>query len=556
MSPRRSDALEQPEQFRSRNRGHGGAAVRRAVVDPEFVVVLDETGREDDPGDESVPLEGFQGTEDRLRAAGQNAAGILGGGEKRTPEVAADAGAAFVEVKDLEPSLGGKTIRYQATAGTLPLRDAKGKPTAEIFFVAYTEEGGANAASRPVTFVFNGGPGAASVWLHLGALGPRRTVMTDSGVTPPPPPGKVVDNQESWLGFTDLVFIDPVGTGYSRPAKGHKQSEFSGLEEDTRAVADFLRLYATRYRRWGSPKFLVGESYGTTRAANLAGYLQERYGMNLNGVVLISPVLDFRTIRFGGDNDLPYVLFLPSYTATAWYHRRLAPELMKDLDATLRQAEAFASGSYAPALARGSALPVAERNRIAQVYARLTGLGEDFVLRSDLRVSMGRFGKELLRSKRRTVGRLDSRVVGIDRDSAGSRSEYDPAMWVVKGAFSAAFLAYVGGELGYRSDLTYETLGSVGRWKVPEGRYVNVAGSLRGAMTRNPHLKLLVACGHFDLATPFYAADYTLRHLGLDETLQSHVRLRTYEAGHMMYVNAPSRKKLATDAAEFYAWKP
>jgi len=452
--------------------------------------------------------------------------------------------------------LGGTPLRYTATAGTLPLQDAKGATTAEIFFVAYTAVGGTGSAPRPVTFVFNGGPGAASVWLHLGALGPRRVVMTERGVTPPPPPGRVVDNQESWLPFTDLVFIDPVGTGYSRPAKGHKQSEFSGLEEDTRAVADFIRLYATRYRRWGSPKFLVGESYGTTRAENLAGYLQDRYGMNLNGIVLISPVLDFKTIRFGGDNDLPYVLFLPSYTATAWFHKRLAPELQKDLEATLRQAEAFASGSYAPALAQGSALPEGERKRIAQLLARYTGLGEDFVSRSNLRVSMGRFGKELLRSERRTVGRLDSRVVGIDRDAAGSRSEYDPAMPVVKGAFSAAFLAYVAGELGYRSDLSYETLGHVGRWKVPEGRYVNVAGSLRDAMTHNPHLKVLVACGHFDLATPFYAADYTIRHLGLDETLQGHVRLRTYEAGHMMYVNTPSRKKLATDAAAFYAWKP
>jgi len=223
--------------------------------------------------------------------------------------------------------LGGKPLHYTATAGTLPLKDAKGATTAEIFFVAYAAKGGGGPASRPVTFVFNGGPGAASVWLHLGALGPRRVVMTELGLTPPPPPGRVVDNQESWLAFTDLVFIDPVGTGYSRPAKGHKQSEFSGLEEDTRAVADFIRLYTTRYDRWGSPKFLAGESYGTTRAANLAAYLQDRYGMNLNGIVLISPVLDFKTIRFGGDNDLPYVLFLPSYTATAWFHKRLAPEL-------------------------------------------------------------------------------------------------------------------------------------------------------------------------------------------------------------------------------------
>ena len=380
--------------------------------------------------------------------------------------------------------------------------------------------------------------------------------MTDEGHALPPP-GRCVDNAESWLGFTDLVFIDPVGTGYSRPAKGTKQSEFSGLSEDTESVGEFIRLWTARNGRWASPKYLCGESYGTTRAANLANHLQGRYGMYLNGVVLVSTVLNFGTIRYDTGNDLPYALFLPAYTATAWYHRRLEPELQADLGKALAAAERFALEDYLVALAKGASLPEAERARVAKEVARLTGLDEAFVDRAELRVSMGRFAKELLREDRRTVGRLDSRFLGVDRDSAGDSYEYDASMAAIDGPFSAAMKDYVRTELKFESDLVYETLsGRVGRWRYPEGRYPDVTESLRRAMTRNPHLKVLVCSGLYDLATPYFAADYTVNHLGLPPQLRRHLRVRTYEAGHMMYIHAPSRRAFTADAASFYAWDP
>jgi carboxypeptidase C (cathepsin A) len=454
-------------------------------------------------------------------------------------------------VTEHERTIGGALLAYRATAGRMPLLDDAGKPRAHVFFVAY-EMKGADAAKRPVTFVFNGGPGSPSLWLHLGTVGPKRVTMSDEGMAPVPP-GRFVVNDETWLDLTDLVFIDPVGTGYSRPAKGHKQSEFSGLSEDTESVGEFIRIWTTRHGRWGSPKYLAGESYGTTRAASLASHLQERHGMYLNGLVLVSTVLDFQTIRFGAGNDLPYALYLPAYTATAWYHGALGDELQEDLQATLRRAEAFAMNRYWLALAKGDALPDDERKAVAQEVALLTGLDAAFVLRSDLRISQGRFCKELLRAKGRTVGRLDSRYKGIDRDESGAHTEHDPSMSEIVGPFTAAVLDYLRAELRYESDLKYESLsGSVGHWRMPEGRYATVADSLREAMTKNPHLRVFVASGYYDLATPYSAADYTIRHLGLDATLRDHVAVRYYEAGHMMYVHTESRRKLKSDLTPFF----
>jgi len=451
-------------------------------------------------------------------------------------------------------TLRGVELRYRATAGTIALKDDKDEPTAEVFHVAYEKAGVADPAQRPITFVFNGGPGAASVWLHLGAVGPRRVRMDDEG-KPLPPPGRVVDNAETWLEFTDLVFIDPVGTGYSRPLGKHKQEEFSGLNEDTASVGEFIRLFTTQHGRWASPKFLAGESYGTTRAANLADHLQDRFGMYLNGIVLVSAVLDFSTLRGGRDSDLPHVLFLPTFTATAFYHGRLDGELTaKGLRPLLAEVEEFATTRYLVALARGDALPAEERAAIAARLARYTGLDPAYVERSDLRIPMGRFNKELLRDRRRTVGRLDSRIEGIDRDAAGGDYEYDPSMAAISGPFSQAFLDYVRRELHYPDDGHYKTLGNVGRWKTPEGRYVDVTDSLRQAMTNNRNLRVMVASGYYDLATPFFATDYTVRHLGLAPELRDHMRVRYYEAGHMMYVHTPSRQKLRDDVAEFYAW--
>jgi len=468
-----------------------------------------------------------------------------------TAAVAKDAPEPEAVVTVHEVVVGKEPIAYEATAGTLPLRAGDGKVRARVFHVAYARKG-ADPKTRPVTFVFNGGPGSSSVWLHLGALGPRRVRLDDEG-EPLRPPGKLVDNDESWLDLTDLVFIDPIGTGYSRPAEGVKQSEFSGLREDTDSVADFIRLWTTRNGRWASPKYLAGESYGTTRAASLSGRLQDRYGMYLNGIVLVSAVLNFQTIRYGTGNDLPYALYLPGYAATAWYHGRLEGD---ELAAILREVEEFALSDYLTALAQGDALPAERRAEIARRVARYTGLSAAFVEASNLRIRLGRFAKELLRDRRRTVGRLDGRYLGIDRDSAGSSYEYDPSMAAIVGPFSAAFKDYVRTELRYESDAPYDVMGRVGRWRFPEGRYVEVAETLRRAMTKNRKLKVLVASGYYDLATPYFAADYTVRHLGLDPALRGNVRVRHYEAGHMMYVRKESRRKLKRDVAAFYAWHP
>lgn len=463
-------------------------------------------------------------------------------------------------------TVDGQVIRYTVTAGTLVLKqesEKRGeqdgasegeKPKATFFFVAYMRDGVADPASRPLTFSFNGGPGSSSVWLHLGALGPRRVLMADDG-SALPPPYRLVENAHTLLDVTDLVFIDPVSTGYSRPVEGEKAKEFHSFKPDIESVGDFIRLFTTRYGRWLSPKFLVGESYGTTRAAGLAGYLQERHGLYLNGVMLISAILDFGTAEFHPGNDLPYILFLPTYTATAWYHRRLAADLQADLAATLAEARAFALGEYALALLRGNDLPADSRAHVIAQLARLTGLSADYLDRTDLRIEIMRFTKELLRDRRRTVGRLDSRFIGLDRDSAGERFEHDPSMSAIMGPYTAAFNDYVRRDLGFESDLPYEIL-SDKVWKnwsyaEHENRYVNVADTLRKAIHMNPHLKVFVANGYYDLATPYFASEYTVSHLGLDPSLWGNITLAYYEAGHMMYIHLPSLAQLKADLAAF-----
>ncbi len=461
--------------------------------------------------------------------------------------------------------IGGEEVNYTVTTGTIVLREeserqgdqagiSEGeKAKASIFFVAYTRDGIADRSTRPLTFSFNGGPGSSSVWLHLGVLGPRRVLMTDLGDLPPPP-FRVADNEYSLLDATDLVFIDPVSTGFSRAVVGEKAKEFHALKKDIESVGDFIRLYATRYQRWLSPKFLIGESYGTTRAAGLSGYLQERHGLFLNGIMLISSILNFSTARFNVGNDLPYILFLPTYTASAWYHKRLAPELQSDLRQTLAEAEQFALGPYADALMRGAVLPAAERARVVAQTARYTGLSTDYVDRANLRIEIHRFTKELLRDERRTLGRLDTRFKGIDRDAAGERHDYDPSLTNITGPYTAAFNDYVRGELKFETDLPYETLTPrVQPWSFGENenQYVNVAETLRHAMTINPHLKVFIGNGFYDLATPYFATQYTVNHIGLDPSLQPNIRLAYYEAGHMMYIHRPSLIQLKDDLAAF-----
>src|SRR6266849_2171737 len=449
--------------------------------------------------------------------------------------------------------IGGQEIKYTATAGTILLKLEDGTPKASVFYVAYTKDDVTDVAKRPVTFTFNGGPGSASIWLHLGAFGPRRVEMGDAGALLPPP-YKLVDNEYSLLDVTDLVFIDPVSTGYSRAVPGEAPKQFHGIEEDIQSVGDFIRLYATRNKRWTSPKFLAGESYGTTRAAGLAGYLQERYGMYLNGIVLISAILNFETAKFDAGNDLPYILYLPTYTAIAWYHKKLPADLQGDLRKTVEESRKFAVGEYADALMTGDALPAGRRTEITQKLARLTGLSPDYIERTNLRIEIMRFTKELLRSERRTIGRIDARFLGIDRDAAGEDPEFDPSIAAIIGPYSGMLNDYVRNDLKFDSDLPYEVLtGRVRPWNYApyENRYVNVAETLRSAMTQNQFLHVFVAKGYYDLATPFFAADYTFDHLGLDPTLRGHLSGAYYEAGHMMYVHPPSLAKLKADIAQF-----
>jgi carboxypeptidase C (cathepsin A) len=453
-----------------------------------------------------------------------------------------------------EMTINGAKIPYTATAGTLILKKEDGKPWASMFYVAYTRDDTTDPAKRPLTFAFNGGPGSSSVWLHLGALGPKRVEMGPEG-QPPAPPYHAVDNQDTALDFTDLVFIDPVSTGFSREAPGESAAQFHGFEGDLKSVAEFIRLYSVRAERWASPKFIAGESYGTTRAAALSQYLMQNHGIYLNGITLISSVLNFETISFAPGHDLPYELFLPTYTSTAWYHKKLPPDLETSLEKSIGEARRFAEGEYAAALMKGDKLTAPERAAIVKQLARLTGLPTAFIEESNLRVSPARFEKELLRGERRTLGRYDTRLEGQDADAAGDRPGYDPSYASVLGPYTAAFNNYVRTDLKYDSDLSYEVLtDKVNPWdyKQFQNRYVNVADMLRDAMTQNQNLKVMVANGYYDLATPFFATEYTVNHLGLEPALASHVSLTYCEAGHMLYTRQSCLDSLHAAMAAFY----
>lgn len=450
-----------------------------------------------------------------------------------------------------EIQVGGKPLRYTATAGYLPMKDEEGKLKANVFFVAYTREG-SDASRRPVTFAYNGGPGSSSVWLHMGALGPRRVAMAPEGWAPPPP-YRLVDNEQTWLSFTDLVFIDPVTTGFSRPASGEKPEQFHGLREDVESVGDFIRLYATRYHRWASPKFLAGESYGTTRSAGLAGYLQRRHGMYLSGITLVSTVLNFQTLSFDPGNDLPYVLFLPSETAAAWYHKKLPAELEGNFEGALAESRKFAMGEYSLALLAGDRLSPERRSAAAKELSRLTGISEKFIDQHNLRIADGDFFSELLHDEGKTIGRLDARFtrpfVPDQDDGIGT----DPSYEAIYGSYTALLNNYVREDLKYESDLPYEILtGKVRPWKFPEGQYANVAQTLRDSIVQNPSLRVFVAAGYYDFATPFFAAEYTVDHLGLPPALRDNITLDHFPAGHMMYIQKSSLDRLSKDVEDFY----
>lgn len=454
-----------------------------------------------------------------------------------------------------ETTIAGQTVPYQVTTGRLLLRNDDGKPRAAMFFIAYTRRS-SPVSDRPITFCFNGGPGSSSVWLHLGMLGPRRVRFPDDASFLKPP-YRLEANPWSLLDVTDLVFIDPVSTGYSRAAADTPASEFHGYEEDLKAVGQFIHDYTSRFLRWSSPKYLCGESYGGIRAAGLAAHLQERFNLDLNGLIVISGAINFQTLRFSTSNDLPNICFLPSFTATAWYHKALPADMQQlTLDQAVAQSQAFAFGPYAQALLRGTALPEEDAVRIATELSRLTGLSTEYIRSARLRLSMARFGKQLLRSRSRTVGRFDSRFTSRDRDDAGETAEFDASAAALFGPFTAAFNDYVRRDLKFDEDRVYEILtGNVQPWSYRsfENRYVDASEPLRKAMTANPSMKLFAACGHYDLATPPASMDYTLDHLGLAPELLSNITRRDYEAGHMMYIHEPSMVRLREDLLKFYS---
>jgi carboxypeptidase C (cathepsin A) len=489
----------------------------------------------------------------------QNPQGAQGsappGAQRQTPPAPADPamtdGAPVVAHHTV--SVGGRALEYTTTTGMMPLRNAAtGETEARVFFIAYTLDGVADKSRRPLMFSFNGGPGSSSVWLHLGALGPRRVEMMENGEMPAPP-FRLVNNDQTWLDATDLVFIDPVGTGYSRAARPELGQRYFGLQGDIQSVGDFIRLYLTKNERWSSPLFLVGESYGTTRASGLSGYLIDK-GIAFNGILLISTIMNFQTARFARGNDLPYALFLPTYTAIAWYHKKLPPDLQRQpLRRTLDEVERWAATDYTTALAKGGRLAPAERQEIAGKLARYTGLSKEYVEQSDLRVEIQHFDKELLRAERRTVGRLDGRFKGLDSSDVAETPDFDPSMAAIRPPYTAAFNDYVRAELGFRSDLEYFILGGgIGRWDFgSDNSYADTSTSLQSAFAKNPYMKLFVGCGYYDLATPYFAAQYTLDHMALDPSLRDNVQLHYYEAGHMMYIDRRSLAQLKRDVTAF-----
>ena len=456
--------------------------------------------------------------------------------------------------------IGGQTIPYKATAQTILLKNDKEEPQALIYSTTYARTDVKDATQRPISFIYNGGPGSASVWLHMGAFGPRR-VLTANAESTPPPPYKLTDNAGTLLDKTDMVFLDPVGTGFSHAVGKAQDKDFWGVDEDVKSLAQFITLYVSRNGRWNSPKFLIGESYGTFRSAALGNYLQAHDGMDFNGIVLISSVLDLGTITFPPGSDLPYVFYLPSYAATAWYHKMLQnrPE---NLNAFVDEARKFAEAEFAPALMKGARLTAAEKSEMAKKVSRYTGLSEDYLVKANLRVTLAQFMEELQRSRGLTTGRLDSRYSGLTYDLLSEFAESDPQSSAVTGAFTAAFNSYVREELKFGQDKTYhaisEGVGANWDWKHQTSRgrgffpgSPNVEGDLVQALLANPHLQVEVENGLYDMATPFYATEYTMEHLGLPEKLQKNIRLQYYDAGHMMYLRDEDLAKLKANIGNF-----
>lgn len=446
--------------------------------------------------------------------------------------------------------IAGKKIPYLVTTGKIQLKREDGKPRASIFHVSYERRDVKDRANRPVMFAFNGGPGSSAVWLHIGVLGPRIIQLPGAGTSAPQPPARVADNPFSILDACDLVFVDPVSTGYSRPEKDVKAEEFHGLDEDIESVGDFVRRWVTEHDRWASPKYLMGESYGGIRAAGLARHLQSRYGMALNGVVLLSSLLDFATIQTAPGNDLSHLVYLPAFTATAHFHGKITG----DLAALLQESTAFAYGEYATALLQGRDLAPARCAELAERLQQLSGIAAATWIAHDLRLGPSIFRAELLRAEGKVIGRFDARVAWDASNKADQLPDYDPSYALAYAAFSTAMMDYLGRELGYKEDQPYEILtGKVQPWRWNSNNsVVNVGGRLATAMRDNPHLRVLVMGGLTDLATPPEGVAHSLRHLlDLTESARGNFRTVIYDGGHMFYLNPPDLAKTRADLLDF-----
>lgn len=452
-----------------------------------------------------------------------------------------------------EVTITGKKIRYKATAAMLPiLKPDDGKPKAQVFYTSYTLTEKPDARKRPVTFCFNGGPGSSSVWLHLGAFGPKRVNLPADGLTPPLPPGGLVPNEFSLLDSTDLVFIDPVNTGFSKAEDPKQANDFLGVREDIEAVAEFIRLWLTREQRWLSPKFIAGESYGGIRGGGLAEHLASRHRIYINGLIIVSGLLDYDVLVGGALNDLPYQVLLPALTATAHYHKKLPADLQADRAKAIAESRAYAFGEYAHILLMGHDLTVDQRKVAIEKLARLTGLKAEVIDQHDLRIHSGLFREMLLRDLKLVLGAYDARVTGRDADETEGYPEIDPFMNVVGGIAAASMNDYLRGELKYEQDLPYEVLNSQPGWNHGKGNsYTSVNADLANAMKGNPYLQVLALVGYADLVTPPDNMLHSLRHLSIPPELRKNIHVADYEAGHMMYTNAPDLKKLHADITTF-----
>jgi carboxypeptidase C (cathepsin A) len=452
--------------------------------------------------------------------------------------------------------VGNETIAYAANAGTTAISNDEGELLGLMYSVSYVRSDPGDTSVRPVTFLFNGGPGSASMWLHMGSVGPKRVVTTNGQYTPPAP-YSIIDNSETLIHRTDLVFIDAMGTGFSRIAGKGTEKDFYGVDADANAFAQFITTWLSRNGRWNSPKFIIGESYGTFRAAVVANVLQQR-GVHLNGVNLLSMVLDLSTLTFGAGDDRPYIYYLPSYAAVAWYHKVL-PNQPSSLEAFLDEARRYAVTDYAAALMKGSALPEAEKAAVAKRLSAFTGLSEDFLKRADLRPTLGQFNAELMRSRRMTAGRIDARFAGDTFNQLTENAENDPFNAAVGSAYTAAVNHYTREVLKFGGDRPYRnTNGAGGRWNwVRQGGAgffpgaPNVQGDLVQAMIANPAMVVQVENGYYDMATPFFPAEFTMTHLRIPPRLQKNITLHYYESGHMMYLRDEDRVALRNNLAAF-----